>query len=58
MLKGMVMELRDTRGLTEAEFLAQYRQKDYPRPSFTVDIAVFSKGEDGIRWNRLFKKIE
>lgn len=41
------MGLRDVRGLTEAEFLAQYKQKDYPRPSFTVDIAVFSKGEDG-----------
>lgn len=41
------MELRDARGLTEAEFLAQYKQKDYPRPSFTADVAVFSKDEDG-----------
>ena len=41
------MELRDARGLTESEFLAQYKQKDYPRPSFTVDVAVFSKDESG-----------
>jgi len=41
------MELLDARGLTESEFLAQYKQKDYPRPSFTVDIAVFSNDESG-----------
>lgn len=41
------MELRDARGLTESEFLAQYKRKDYPRPSFTVDMAVFSKDEEG-----------
>ena len=35
------MELRDKNGLTEAEFLAQYNPKDYPRPSFTADIAIF-----------------
>jgi 8-oxo-dGTP diphosphatase len=35
------MELRDKHGLTEAEFLAQYRPKDYERPSVTADIAVF-----------------
>ena len=41
------MELRDAHGLTESEFLAQYKRKDYPRPSFTADVAVFSKDENG-----------
>lgn len=36
------MEMRDKKGLTEKEFLAQYRQKDYPRPAYTVDIALFT----------------
>ena len=35
--------LRDKNGLTEEEFLAAYRPKDYPRPSLTADIAVFSQ---------------
>ena len=39
------MELRDKNGLTEAEFLQHYRQKDYPRPSLTADLAVFCSGE-------------
>lgn len=38
------MELRDKKGLTEAEFLAQYRPRDYKRPSVTADIAVFRTG--------------
>lgn len=42
------MELRDKNGLTEAEFLASYRQKDYPRPSLTVDMLVFAKVGDKI----------
>lgn len=37
------MELRDKNGLTEAEFLAQYRQKDYPKPSLTADNAIFRR---------------
>ena len=41
------MELRDRNGLTEAEFLAQYEPKDYPRPSFTADVAAFAHEEDG-----------
>ncbi|MBQ9041642.1 MAG: NUDIX hydrolase [Eggerthellaceae bacterium] len=42
------MDKRDAKGLTEAEFLAAYKQKDYPRPSFTADVAVFAKdGSDG-----------
>lgn len=36
------MELRDTNGLTEAEYLAAYRPGDYPRPSVTVDMIVFA----------------
>lgn len=45
------MELRDKSGLTEAEFLAQYSPKDYPRPSLTADVAVFARDarEGGLR---------
>jgi 8-oxo-dGTP diphosphatase len=43
------MALRDQNGLTEQEFLARYRQKDYPRPSLTVDIVVLLRGADGLR---------
>lgn len=39
------MELRDKDGLTEAEFLRSYRQKDYPRPSLTADLVVICSGE-------------
>lgn len=42
------MELLDKNGLNEAEFLAKYRQKDYPRPSVTADMAVFREGERGM----------
>lgn len=35
-------QLRDKDGLTEAEFLADYDPSRYPRPSVTVDIAVFT----------------
>lgn len=37
------MELRDRDGLTEAEFLARYSPKDYPRPSLTVDVVLFAR---------------
>ena len=30
-------EIRDKDGLTEEEFLAAYRQEDYPRPSETTE---------------------
>ena len=36
-------EIRDKNGLTEAEFLANYKVKDYPRPSLTADILVFNQ---------------
>lgn len=39
------MERRDRNGLTEAEFLAAYREKAYPKPSLTADIAVFAVRE-------------
>lgn len=35
-------ELRNKDGLTEAEFLAQYKPKDYERPSVTVDVLLFT----------------
>lgn len=38
-------ELRDANGLTEEEFLAAYRQKDYPKPSLTADIAIFRRSD-------------
>ena len=41
--KPVTMEAVDRNGLTEAEFLAAYKRKDYPRPSLTADIAVFSR---------------
>lgn len=43
------MELRDKKGLTEAEFLAAYAQKHYPKPAATADIAVFGQDEDALR---------
>lgn len=38
------MELRDKNGLTEAEFLKNYRQGDYPRPSLTADLIILRTG--------------
>lgn len=43
------MELRDKDGLTEAEFLANYREKDYPKPSLTADLIVFRKDFAGVK---------
>lgn len=36
------MELRDKNGLTEQEFLAQYKPGNYERPSMTVDMLIFA----------------
>ena len=41
-------KLRDENGLTEEEFLAQYRPGDYPRPSVTADILIFRKTGDSV----------
>ena len=40
------MERRDKNGLTEEDFLAQYKPGDYERPSVTVDMLVISVSED------------
>ena len=37
------MELRDKNGLTEREFLEAYAGKNYPKPSLTADILVFTR---------------
>lgn len=39
--------LRDRRGMTEAEAIAEYRRKDYPKPALTADICVFARSEAG-----------
>ena len=43
--------LRDKRGLTEAEAIAEYRRKNYPRPALTADICVFARS--GAGWKLL-----
>lgn len=43
------MELRDKNGLTEAEFLAAYRPGDWPHPSVTADILVFTRNDAALR---------
>ena len=43
------MELRDKNGLTEQEFLASYHAGDFPRPSVTADIMIFSRDERGLK---------
>lgn len=40
------MELRDKNGLTEAEFLKNYRQGDFPRPSLTADLIIIRSGAE------------
>lgn len=42
------MESRDQNGLTEREFLAAYRQKDYPHPYLTADVVLFSDTLDRV----------
>ena len=39
--------LRDRRGMTEAEAIAEYRRKDYPKPALTADICVFARSDAG-----------
>lgn len=45
-LGGKMEELRDARGLTEAEAIARYQAKNYPKPALTADILVFTYLED------------
>lgn len=40
-------ELLDRRGLTEAEAIAAYRKKNYPRPALTADVCVFARSGEG-----------
>lgn len=42
-------EKRDARGLTEAEAIARYRSRNYPKPALTADIVVLSRTEAGLR---------
>ena len=39
-------EIRDKNGLTEEEFLQQYRPGDYKRPSVAADMVIFTVTED------------
>ena len=47
----MEREVRDKNGLTLEEYLAGYKAGNYPRPSVTADIMVFSQKEG--RWRLL-----
>ena len=40
------MERRNEEGLTEKEFLLQYRPGNYERPSVTVDMLIFAVAEE------------
>ncbi len=42
-------ELRDARGLTEAEAIARYQAKNYPKPALTADIVVLARAEESLR---------
>ena len=42
------MELRDTQGLTEQEFIEKYKSKNYPRPYVTADIVLMTEGHRSI----------
>ena len=40
-------ELRDKRGMTEAEAIAAYREKNYPKPGLTADVCIFARAGSG-----------
>ena len=42
-------ELRDARGMTEAEAIARYRSRNYPKPALTADIVVFARAGEGLK---------
>lgn len=50
------MELVDKNGLTEEEFLKNYRPGDYERPSVTVDMLIFAVDNKGERIRLLLVK--
>ena len=39
-------ELRDARGMTEAEAIARYKSRNYPKPALTADIVVFARAAE------------
>ncbi|MBE6632024.1 MAG: NUDIX hydrolase [Ruminococcaceae bacterium] len=39
------MKMRDAKGMTEEEFLESYKQKNYPKPSLTADVVIFTEKE-------------
>ena len=47
--------LRDKNGLTEDEFLVQYKKKQYEKPSLTADIVVLAKDAAGT-WVLLIRR--
>ncbi|MDR0468654.1 MAG: NUDIX hydrolase [Peptococcaceae bacterium] len=51
------MELLDANGLTEEQYLKQYDPGDYPQPSMTVDIVVFTVADiQGDNYRKLPEK--
>ena len=42
-------ELRDARGMTEAEAIARYRSRNYPKPALTADIVVFARAGEAMK---------
>ena len=46
------MEERNKDGLTEQEFLKQYKPGDYDRPSITADILLFTIDRDVIEYQK------
>ena len=42
-------EKRDARGLTEAEAIARYQSRNYPKPALTADIVVLSRLENKLQ---------
>ena len=42
-------ELRDARGMTEAEAIVRYRSRNYPKPALTADIVVFARAGEGLK---------
>jgi ADP-ribose pyrophosphatase YjhB (NUDIX family) len=49
-MEGRIMEqeVRDSQGRTLAEFLADYKEQNYPHPSVTVDLLVFAQEPEGL----------
>lgn len=48
MTDTMDNEIRDSKGLTEAEFLEIYKTKNYPKPYLTADAVILRKEGDSL----------